>query len=70
MLKAFIVEMVAGMAHERARGSSTGLGDTNAHRMWLHELKEDLPGFRIYCWYMQSSDYVPQHRLRLYTVGI
>ena len=48
MLKAFIVEMVAGMAHERARGSSTGLGDTNAHRMWLHELKEDLPGFRNY----------------------
>ena len=60
------------MSHERAIDSSTGLGDEkqNLYQNWLQQLKEDLPGFRTFSWLMQSSDYLPQHRLRLYTVGI
>ena len=71
-LKAFIVEMVPGMKHNTIVHSSTGRGDDreNLYNMWLQSLREDLPGFRIYSWMMQSSDYLPQYRLRIYTVGI
>ena len=60
------------MSHERDIDSSTGLGDEkqNFYQNWLQQLKEDLPGFRTFSWMMQSSDYLPQNRLRLYTVGI
>ena len=71
-LKAFIVEMVAGMSHERVVDSSTGPRDEkeNLYQNWLQQLKEDLPGFRTFSWLMQTADYLPQHRPRLYTVGI
>eukprot|EP00973_Karenia_brevis_P061771 8590071-Karenia_brevis.AAC.2 len=52
--------MVAGKNHERVSHSFTGTGDekVDLHKMWLKKLKKDLP------------EYLPQHRLRIYTVGI
>ena len=71
-LKAFIVEMVPGMDQERNVGSSTSwrVNKTNLYQTWLRRLREDLRGFKVVSWVMQSSNYLPQHRVRIYTVGI
>ena len=55
-LKAFIVEMVPGMNYDISLDSAAGLGDDRQHlyRMWLQKLREDLPGFKIYSWLMQT----------------
>ena len=58
----FIVEMVLGIAH-RSREQSY-------HEVWFEELQRSAPMFRIDTWLVNSKDYVPQHRPRLYTVGV
>ena len=58
----FIMEMVPGIAH-RSR-------EQNYFERWLAELREQAPMFRIDVWPMNSSDYVPQNRPRLYIVGV
>ena len=67
VLFAFLIEMVPGMAHSRR---STGLGELSYYERWMTELQTDLPNFYICDWNMQSADYLPHHRERLYTVGI
>ena len=67
VLLAFLIEMVPGMAHSRR---STGLGELSYYERWMTELQTDLPNFYICDWNMQSADYLPHHRERLYTVGI
>ena len=58
----FIVEMVLGIAH-RSREQSY-------YEVWLEDLQRSAPMFRIDTWLVNSKDYVPQHRPRLYTVGV
>ena len=58
----FILEMVLGITH-RVRGRSY-------YETWYQELRQAAPMFRIDRWLMNSQDYVPQHRPRLYTVGV
>ena len=58
----FIVEMVLGIAH-RSREKSYYEG-------WFQYLQRHCPMYRIDTWFMNSKDYVPQHRPRLYTVGV
>ena len=66
-LLVFLIEMVPGMAHSRP---STGLGEVSYHERWMMEMQTNLPNFYICDWKMQSADYLPQHRERLYTVGV
>ena len=58
----FIVEMVLGITH---RSREKSYYDT-----WLEQLHRDAPMFCIETWLMNSIDYVPQHRARIYTVGV
>ena len=58
----FIVEMVLGITH-RSREQSY-------YEVWFEELRWSLPMFHITTWLINSQDYVPQHRPRLYTVGV
>ena len=58
----FIVEMVEGIAH-RSREQSY-------YEVWFEDLRRSAPMFRIDTWLINSKDYVPQHRPRLYTVGV
>ena len=58
----FCLEMVLGIAH-RSREQSY-------YETWIEQLRERAPMFRIDTWPMNSMDYVPQHRPRLYTVGV
>ena len=67
VLIGFVIEMVVGMAHSRR---STGLGGPSYHSQWIQEIQNDMPYFYVCTWKMQSADYVPQHRERLYTVGL
>ena len=67
VLLGFIIEMVPGMAHARR---FSGLGEQSYYEQWMKEMKTDLPNFYICDWVMQSADYLPQHRERLYTVGV
>jgi len=61
----FIVEMVTGMD----RRSRSCRGETY-YAAWREQLHQEAPMFMVYCWHMETSDYLPQHRARLYTVGI
>ena len=67
VLLGFLIEMVPGMAHSR---SSTGLGGPSYYEQWMQEIQRDMPDFYVVDWVMQSADYLPQHRERLYTVGL
>ena len=71
-LMCFIVEMVPGIAHETSRRAPTGLVNErgNFYENWLQELHREMPSFRVCSWLMQTSEYLPQNRQRLYTVGI
>ena len=62
----FILEMVPGILNSRPHQ----LGHHNYYDEWLCHLQSVAPMFRVHTWQLQSSDYLPQHRLRLYTVGI
>ena len=61
----FVVEMVTGI-DKKARDSSDG----TYYSKWLSQLSQEAPMFMVYSWQMETSDYLPQHRTRLYTVGI
>ena len=54
--------MVLGITH-RAR-------ERSYYETWYQELCQAATMFRIDTWLMNSQDYVPQHRPRLYTVGV
>jgi site-specific DNA-cytosine methylase len=58
----FIIEMVLGITH-RAR-------ERSYYETWYQDLRQATPMFRHDTWLMNSQDYVPQHRPRLYTVGV
>ena len=72
-LSCFIVEMVPCIAHDTPRRgtSSSGIGDESMifYEHWLQELHHEMPSFRVCSWLMQTSEYLPQNRQRLYTVG-
>jgi len=61
----FIVEMVTGMDSR-----SVSCGGETYYAAWREQLRREAPMFTVYCWHMETSDYLPQHRARLYTVGI
>ena len=69
VLLAFVIEMVPGMAHVVAPTGRRG-DRQSYYDKWSAGLKRDLPDFDIHSWSMQTSDYLPQNRERLYTVGI
>ena len=68
----FILEMVPGIAHtsHRHRGNAGQLEPLNYYRDWWLHLQSTAPMFRLHAWELQTSDYLPQSRARLYTVGI
>ena len=59
----FIVEMVVGIAFKSK-------GQRSYYDTWLGYLRQKAPMFRIHCWPMQSRNYLPHNRIRLYTVGL
>ena len=63
----FILEMVPGIA-SKFHGSTTS--SYSYYENWLQYLQDFAPMFRLHTWELQTSDYLPQKRLRLYTVGI
>ena len=67
----FIVEMVEGMAHQR-HGETHGHRPRgiSAHAEWLAELAERAPMWDVHTWRLNTRDYLPQNRPRLYTVGV
>ncbi len=75
----FVVEMVPGIDHRsRARTVEgrnpnlpvSGVAGVSYHTEWLRHLATAAPMFRVYTWHMESSDYLPQNRHRLYTAGV
>lgn len=63
----FILEMVPAIAHDshRHRGKPS-----NYYREWWLRLQSTAPMFRLHAWELDTSDYLPQSRTRLFTVGI
>ena len=68
----FILEMVPGIAQNshRPRGNQEQPYCLNYYDEWLRKLQHRAPMFRLHTWELQTSDYLPQNRRRLYTVGI
>jgi site-specific DNA-cytosine methylase len=64
----FIVEQVPGIDHLTRDRSAVGRQSYYAE--WLSELRAKLPWYKIHSWPMSTSDYLPQARNRLYTVGL
>ena len=58
----FVIEMVAGIAHR--------FREQNYLSAWLQTLAEQAPMYRIHVWALNSERYLPQHRPRVYTVGV
>ena len=65
----FILEMVPGIAHDNSH-RHRGNGCMNYYNEWWRRLQSTAPMFRLLSWELQSSQYLPQNRVRLYTVGI
>ena len=61
----FIIEMVGGMMDRR-----TKQGLPSRYHVWLTDVTTAAPMFNIVTWDLNTADYLPQHRRRLYTVGI
>ena len=68
----FLLEMVPGIAENshRPRGNQGETYRFNYYEEWLCALQSRAPMFRLHTWALQTSDYLPQNRMRLYTVGI
>ena len=68
----FILEMVPGIASNshRPRGNQEEAYCFNYYEEWLCDLQSRAPMFRLHRWALQTSDYLPQSRMRLYTIGI
>ena len=60
-----VVEMVTGVDN-RAKGC----GHDTYYSHWLEQLSREAPMFMVQRWQMETSDYLPQHRRRLYAVGM
>jgi len=65
----FIVEMVEGMSHIRARDAQYPC-PASPHTVWVAELGERAPMWEVHVWRMNTKRYLPQNRPRLYTVGV
>ena len=76
----FILEMVPGMdtphsedpsneAGRKSQSDCTWHGQTPFEK-WLEALTRDAPMWEVHVWTMATQDYLPQHRERLYTVGV
>lgn len=65
----FILEMVPGIAHTSHRPQGDG-APFNYYDEWWRRLQRTAPMFRLHAWELQTSDYMPQNRARLYTVGV
>ena len=69
----FLLEMVEGMAHEAASEKHSRARDAQAespHTVWVAELGARAPMWEIHVWKLNTRSYLPQHRPRLYTVGV
>jgi site-specific DNA-cytosine methylase len=62
VLLGFVIEMVVGISHCRQ--------GVSYHEEWMCDLQNSLAEFYVCAWTMQSADYLPQYRERLYTVGL
>ena len=68
----FIVEIVSGM-NTRQAGADRDRSRHDAstpYQEWLDILSQDAPMWDVQPWTLNTQDYLPQHRERLYTVGI
>ena len=68
----FLLEMVPGIAQNshRPRGEEECSYSFNYYEEWLCELQSRAPMYRLHTWALDTADYLPQSRMRLYTVGI
>ena len=66
----FVLEMVEGIAQNSHQPRGDGEPCCNDYEKWLCELQRRAPMFRVHTWLLQASEYLPQNRGRLYTVGI
>ncbi len=64
----FLIEMVPGMDYSSSLASASG--EQSYYTKWVERLRRTCPMYHIHTWQMQTSDYLPQNRLRLYTVGV
>lgn len=60
----FILEMVPGIDQKGSAGEQTYLAT------WLAQLRVRAPMLRVFCWLLNTADYLPHHRRRLYIVGV
>lgn len=66
-LKIFLIEMVCAQ-DSKSCGSNEG---SSFYKDWLTALATRMPEFCISCHRVNTADFlIPQHRLRLYTVGV
>ena len=61
---AFVLEMAPGIDDGRPGGQESYLAE------WLRGLSARAPMLRVFPWLMNSSEYLPQHRIRFYIVGV
>ncbi|CAE7265647.1 ssoIIM [Symbiodinium sp. CCMP2456] len=60
----FITEMVLGHDHTQ-RGE-----ELSAYKTWLFRMARDAPMYLLSSFILPTQDYLPQHRERIYTLGI
>ena len=73
----FILEMVTGIDAMHSGGDRPRHhpdGDRPRQQTplaeWLSDLSARAPMWEVHVWHMDTADYLPQHRERLYTVGV
>ena len=66
----FMLEMVTGIAESSHRPWGSQTYCFNYYEEWLCDLQRRAPMFHLHTWALQTSDYLPQSRMRLYTIGI
>ena len=69
----FLLEMVEGMAKQQASAKHDLAQDAqpeSPHTAWVADLGVRAPMWEIHVWKMNTQSYLPQHRPRLYTVGV
>ena len=68
----FILEIVIGMdTHQAGANRDRSRHDVNtSYQEWLVIFSRDAPMWEVHTWTLNTQDYLPQHRERLYTIGI
>ena len=66
----FILEIVSGMDTGGGHQGDRSRHHSTPYQEWLETLTEAAPMWEVHVWMMNTKNYLPQYRERLYTVGI